>query len=137
VLQRLCALVLALAPTAKQSCVCMPFKPSKPVTYPVLQGGNPLELVPALERKITEFNEEAGFCQPGGNATGCIVPDAVSHSHRHRYLVDLWRAVSASGHRGLFCTPGLAVATNASCWTACCRVHSSYDLVTLVGSGPA
>jgi hypothetical protein len=42
-----------------------------------LQGENVLTMVPALERKITDFNEDAGFCQTGADADGCIVPDEV------------------------------------------------------------
>jgi hypothetical protein len=41
------------------------------------QGDNVLAMVPALERKITDFNEDAGFCQTGADADGCIVPDEV------------------------------------------------------------
>ena len=45
-----------------------------------------LTMVPALERKITDFDEEMGFCWAGEDANGCIVPDEVPSVGRSAYV---------------------------------------------------
>lgn len=50
-------------------------------------GGNPLTVIPVLEQKMTEWNEEAGFCQPDSNVTGCIVPTNVCSAPLSRVCV--------------------------------------------------